>query len=152
MLKRALITGWGLYLLGVALLLGFPEHLVRRWTVLVLLALSLALIAASVVWALAAARRQAVKRRQDILRIATAEPQPRDRRLRPTIERSLAVGWALFIMSALAALLFPQSRWSPGPESLLVLCAAVVLSSITYAAYSILQQLVKRLRREKPGG
>jgi hypothetical protein len=147
MLKRILIAGWGLYFLGVVLLLGFPEHMVRRWTVVVLLALSFVLIAASVVYALGTAYRRAVKRRRDILQTGTAKQQLPDRKWRTRIERGLAVGWALFVVSALLAWFFPQSRWSLGPESLLVLCGIVIFPSLVYAAYLVLQQFMKCLRR-----
>ncbi len=147
MLKRMLIAGWGLYFLGVVLLLGFPTHLVRRWTIAVMLVLSLVLIASSIAYALGTSYGRAVKRRRDSLQIGTAKQQLTDRVWRTKIERGLAVGWALFVVGALVALYFPQSRWSPGPESLLALCGVVTLPSLAYAAYLILQQLTKRLRR-----
>jgi hypothetical protein len=148
MLKRMLIAGWGLYFMGVALLLGFPSHLVRRWTIAVLLVLSLVLIAASVAFALGAAyQRAAGGGREEIVQMGTAEQQAPDRGWKPRVERSLAVGWALFIVSASVALLFPRSRWSLGPELLFALCAVVIVSSILYAAYLVLLRFTKRVRR-----
>jgi hypothetical protein len=145
--SRVLIAGWGIYFLGVTLLLVFPRHLVRRWTIAVLIVLSLVLVAASIVYAFAVAYRQAVKRHRDILQGGIAGQKTGDRGWRPAIERGLAVGWALFVVSAGVGFLFPQSRWSPGPESLLALCTIVALSSLAYAAYLVLQQFMKRLRR-----
>jgi hypothetical protein len=143
MIRRVLVYGWALYFLGIAALLVFPGHLVRHWTLLPLLALSVALTAASVLYALLAAYR-AVKRRRDELPLGTAKQGRPDWRWKRTIERSLAAGWVLFVTSALVALAFPQARWSPSPESLLALCAVVGLSSMVYAATLLLRQFTKR--------
>jgi drug/metabolite transporter (DMT)-like permease len=108
--------------------------------------LSLVLVAASIVYAFAVSYRRGIKRRRDILQ-GIAKQRTGDQTWRPVIERGLAVGWALFVVSAGVGLLFPRSSWSPGPESLLVLCAVVAVSSMAYAAYLVLQLVMKRLHR-----
>lgn len=147
MVRRILITGWVLYFLGAAFLLVFPRPLVRQGTLAALLVLGLVLVAASVAYAFAAVYRRMVKSRQGDLRESYAKQQPTPWGWRPAIDRGLAVGWALFAVSALVAWLFPRATWSPSPEVLLVLSVIVVVPSLAYAACLVLSQFTKRLRR-----
>jgi hypothetical protein len=70
-------------------------------------------------------------------------------KIRP-IERALVAGWLLWIVAALAAVLFSQQKWvlAFGPEVLFGLFLVVSLSSSAYGSYLLLRQVAKHLRRD----
>lgn len=137
MAKRILILSWGVYFAGLALLLAFPKYLMRHWTASAILALGLALLFVSVAYAFALAYREIVKRPHLNVNRWAAN----------SIERAIITGWILCIAILLAALFFPQARFLPGPEVLLALFCAVVLSSLAYGTYLVVRHIMERTRR-----
>ena len=93
----------------------------------------------------------AVRRLSYYLRSAWRRDRSRSRisfTLQP-IERILAAGWLLFVVSALAALFFFRQKWvlDYGVEFLFAFFIVVILSSSAYGSYLVIQLAIKYLRR-----
>jgi hypothetical protein len=137
MTKRLLIVGWGLYFLCVALLLGFPKHLVRHSTLVAVLAFGLGLIFTSVACILVLAFRRIYSRGQK-------QTELRQTGAARVAQWSLLALWLLCIAALLVASFFPRATWIPSPEVLFVLVIVVVLLSMVYASYLFLHRFLRR--------
>lgn len=139
MTKWVLVSGWGLYFVCIALLLGFPKHLVHHWTLEVVIGFGILLVFTSVtcvpVWAL---RGRASNTRNQI--------ESKGSGAQRLAQRLLLTGWILCVAGLSVELLFPRASWVPSPEALLVFVLVVVLSSLTYAAILFLGWFHKHLR------
>lgn len=132
-LKRAVFTSWGVFIGGSGLLLVFPRHLVRSWTVFPLLVIGLLLIPASAIFILNLGWNRAVSQFEGGRAWAATK-----------VQKVLVVCWILVLLTLFFALLFP--RQAPSPEVLLVLVAIVGLSSMAYVATIIVQRLIEKLK------
>lgn len=130
---RILIGGWAMFVVAVALELFFPRQILRYLGLpIIIFAILLAL--SSLLYVIGYALRQRMKQ----------PPMP----VSHLVERILGAAWILVIGGLLAALLFPREKWVPAPEIILgVFVGVVVLSSLAYAGFLMLRQVMKRVGR-----
>ena len=121
-----------MFVVAVALALFFPRQILRYLDLpIVIFGILLAL--SSLLYVIGYALRRRMKQ----------SPMP----VCHLVERILGAAWILVIGGLLAALLFAREKWVPAPEILGVFAGVVVLSSLAYAGFLMLRQVMKRVGR-----
>jgi hypothetical protein len=145
---RILLIAWVLFLTGTLLLFllaslahsPLAEYLVTPlWILSIFVA----------VGTFAYAGAYAVRRLSYYLRSAWRRDRNRISFTLHPVERILAAGWLLFVVTALGALFFSRQKWvlDYGVEFLFAFFIVVILSSSAYGSYLVIRPAIKYLRR-----